>query len=198
MNPRIRQVVDYVKQHKPNLGPNVDYKIKIAAAAAILAGSLAFVGYKLYPFNPFSNKSTPAATSSTLSRGADNDDNEITVTILGNDCPPAAVCPTAVNPLEALLTSEQNYVEQNSWKNIVGRYAGVPGGVIVSLQDYQGNDKEQACKLALGRLVETTIGSVADRNLPQYRELSDAVIAKGLNDCKKSIDLRYREVRFGL
>jgi len=197
MSYKISRVVDstkhYVEQYKMKLTQSLNSKTK-RITAAILAGSLAFVGYKLYPFNPFSNSSS-AATSPAFSRGADN---EITVTVLGNDCPPAPARQAQISPMEALLTFEQNYVNRLSWKDIVQRYAGVPGGVVVSLRDYQGNDKKQACKLALGRLVETTIGSMASREHPKYKELTDLIIKKGLDDCKKNIDLRYREVRFGL
>ncbi|MDO8655617.1 MAG: hypothetical protein Q7K45_00110 [Nanoarchaeota archaeon] len=176
------------------------------ATIGMLAASLAFVGYKLYPFNPFSNRSMSTATSPALRQEADDDNNEITITVIKSK--------DEVNPLETVVAQAQQYVASHSWKEIVQQYAGVQGGVVVSLRDYQGNDREQACKLALGRFVEATLGSIVDRTNLQYRELTEAITAKGLADCMNDIkldgckkynnqgrvskDTRCSGVRFGL
>ncbi len=185
-------------------------KAALAGVVALIIGVFGRFGYKLISEHnhatPLAYNNTPAALKSTPSGSAMGG---ITVTVLNPT--PAPSCP---DHLEAVLTQAQDYVTQHSWKEILRQYAGVQDGVIVSIRDYQGNDREQACRLALGRLVETTIGSVADRAHPKYQELADAVVAKGLDDCRKDIklsgcrnyDLRGRvtkdtrcyEVRFGL
>ena len=184
---------------------NIPYNNKavIGASALLVLGTMGYLGF-------FSPSSTPPSAKPVQTAPASAPvDTGITITVLDD-----TKCPAPVNPLETLLSQAQDYVTQHSWKEIVQQYAGVQGGVIVSLRDYRGNDKEQACRLALGRLVETTIGSVADRTLPKYTELTDAIIDKGLDDCRNDIklsgcrnydalgrltkDTRCYEVKFGL
>lgn len=111
---------------------------------------------------------------------------------------PAPSTATAIDPMDAMLTKAKDYVNQNSWKKILQQYAGVHGGVIISISDYHGLDKEAACRLALGRFVEATIGSIADKENPKYQQLTYLVLKKGFDDCKKDINLKYGVVRFGL
>lgn len=162
------------------------------AMAGVIALTTGVVGRFTYLFVTNPGSHTYRAPKSDL-KSADHIAGGITVTVVDNTS--ATPCP---NPLEAVLTQAQDYVAQHSWQEIEQHYAGVPGGVIVSLHDYQGNSKEQACRLALGRLVETTIGSVVDRTNSKYQELTDAVITKGLTDCTKDMQLRYKNYRFGL
>lgn len=171
----------------------MDNKLQKLAIAGVAVLTIGVVGRFAYQFVSNPGSHTYKASSESASKPVESSEESITITVLDNTSPTSCS-----NPLEAVLTQAQGYVNNHSWKEIVHQYAGVPGGVIVSLEDYHGNDKEQACRLALGRLVETTLGSVVDRTHPKYKNLTDLVIKKGLDDCTKDIQLKYKTVRFGL
>lgn len=166
--------------------------LKGAAIAGVVALTAGMAGRFVYLFAKNPGSHSYKAPSPSDSKTVDQNAGGITITVIDNQ--------SSVNPLEAVLAKEHEYVQTHSWQEIENRYTGVPGGVsvIVSLHDYQGNDKEQACKLALGRLVEATIGSVIDRMHPKYRELADLVVDKGLPDCTKDMQLKYKNYRFGM
>ncbi len=107
------------------------------------------------------------------------------------------VSPTTV-ALEVVLQHAEVYIQRQPWKAIEKKYA--PNGLVVSIADYQGNDKGAACNLALVRFFEATIGLVV--SLPpfpplSYIKLQDEFIEKGMRPCSETIDLKKPHVLFG-
>jgi len=119
----------------------------------------------------------------------------------------APACPAPVDPMEAVLRPLRDYMVSSTYTEIEDKltHFGLVG-LVIPIGDYRGNSVQEACSLALRRLIGRTIGSVADRTHPFYTEIEREVLSKGMEPCVRNLRLeaiydgkrkRTTEVWFG-
>ncbi len=90
---------------------------------------------------------------------------------------------------EAVLDLALAYAQSHAWGDIATTYSDQFVSRMVSLADYQGRDKQEACGLLGERYVDNSVGAVVGKQSPTYEKLRQLVVERMMPDCLRTIDL---------